>query len=237
MLGTLAQQGNEKAASNLVAFALGPEPQIAENATEVLADIDDAGIYKAVHRRKAAEGHRSAIMALASWDDPGSADLLESIAKSEALGDEAQLSAKAALNQLRMISNSGGNETVLRILSGEGQQDNDIEWALKVSMHRKLPGSLDILKKRLLAAEDRFTSNYADWMSEPSRSKAKAADNLQKVFAESFWTQTVDYYFDEILIAYSKMGGQPTDMQHARLKALGYSGNPKARLAELLGKD
>jgi len=234
MLGVLFSQGNRNAADGLVGIALGSDPTASSDATSILIENDDAGEYKTVYIRRAGDGDGNAISALGRWTDPEIARLLEKIAKSRKDDPEISIPADRALEQLRKLSAPDWPETVTKVITRQSSQDYYINWALQVAGDRNLPGLLDLLRRRLAVAEDKYVQRFADWTEGPAPFTKRDPASLRTMMAKTSRIQDVDWYYDEVLIKYAKVGGELNELQQARLQAHGYTGDFKKRLSEIM---
>jgi len=72
-------------------------------------------------------------------------------------------------------------------------------------------------------------------MSVPPEKYASAS--FTREFSNTFSINDTDWYFDDLLLAYKKLGGTLNNLEKERLQTLGYLGDPQKRLAELLASE
>jgi len=90
------------------------------------------------------------------------------------------------------------------------------------------------LRSRLDATERQCKEFYKGFFNADEGEDISNRAAYDHSFADSFMVSQVDRFFDDALIALSRVGGKLSDLEIRRLQALGYWGDPAGRLAELL---
>jgi hypothetical protein len=232
VLGILMEEGERRAAEPLRRLCEDRDSGVAGLALEILAQRDIECLYRDLYSRKAAEGEYAAMAALTLHPNDGSRSLLAALSRKWT--DSRAAGAKLALRQTDMLMANDWPTSIGRIISQPGRGElEDTTWALAVARNRA-PQDLS-----------RWARNRID------RTLAKARQMRQEVAVDAGQRgielsafdrdlrsagsipEIQDPFFDDVLVALYRIGGELSESERARLRTFGYVGDPAQRLKEL----
>jgi hypothetical protein len=240
VLGILRGGGDKEAESLLIRLSEDGDERIASEAVGNLASTDDQGVHRVLYRRKAQAGVTKAIRELPYWPDPETSTTLRGILAALPQGKQQpaygiRLAAENALQRIGLLESAAGQREVLAIIEDHKKDSRSTPWALRAARVNSLSGALDAMRRRL----DAGLQNATDTIE---RERASALRSLELPSLSNEFTQTTtrlhseDQYFDEVLLAYSQMGGKLSPPEQKRLEYFGYACDPRKRLAELMAE-
>jgi hypothetical protein len=147
--------------------------------------------------------------------------------------EQANLSflAKEGLARLAILQSPDRDaklDAILQSTYGESSRDSEgihrQEWALREIEIAPTANTLDLLQKRLdsgSVAAKRFAESFGRTLDSTTR---------------GFTHATGDEFYDQVLLAYQRLGGSLTEELQRRLIHFGYMGNPEERLQQMLNQ-
>jgi len=236
LLGILACKGRKNAEGALLSLASASNPPSHE-ALHALYTSDDSGQYRVLYLSRCSDVSLDALRMVGMWVDPRTTDLMGELIRKypgqEFPACEIRGEAEQAMRQIEILTSPDWASQLLPILSGEKHDRfNWTEWAMRTAKMRGMPNLTDIYRKRLDRGEERIRrwerTLIEEGISTPENS-------YKRQFLEAYVLHEADdTSFDDVLIAYSELGGKLSDLEQRRLRFFGYACDPKQRLEELL---
>jgi len=225
----LTQAGRRGAEETLVRLAFWNEDSISNMAAYQLSVIDVIGAHRDLFIALAKRGTPVGIQALSKWADSGTVSLIQqlyeqakvTIDSGNSAGGTVFYSAEETLRKYEVLLSSDWQVRLQQKIEDPSAEPLDqAEWAMDVAKAKALPGLSDALRKRI------------DTDLRKGRSINPQLD--QEYISNESPFALGDQWHDPALILYSEIGGRLTDLDKGRLNYLGYLGDPKKRLEELL---
>lgn len=238
-LGILAEEGYTRATGVLVEIAAAGHDPWSHRATEALVRADSDGVHRSIYWNKARQGNYAAVQALGDWVDTSSVRVLEEIqTRARSLSDGVLAGfARESLEHIGILSSPNWVQALEPMLVVRGSKfERSFAWALRVAARRSMPGLATLLRVRLDHSENEFRQSMCAYFDISPESDLSGVKPYVDGFTHGFLFTQADAFFDDVLIAFARLGGQLTELERGRLQALGYLGDPKDRLAELLAE-
>lgn len=232
-LGILLQAGLPEASETLVQATKTRDSAVSQKAIETIADFGSLTRHRDILIPAAFEGHIPAIQAL------GRDGSIENISRLETLVSTleksplpglwyAVMEAQEALEKARILGQQEWNALLLDIIVTQG--GHKVPWVLKVIETQPIEGIDLAFRDFLQKAEHReieFLRNAPgfDQRHNPTEDLICSIDLSDH-----------QSYYDDVLLAYSKLGAKLSSLQKARLEYFGMLGDPKELLRIQLSK-
>jgi hypothetical protein len=233
----VAQTGSRSAKDAMYALTTDRDARISDVALSGVGDTDTEGAHRSLYWSKSKEGSETAFEIASRWLDQGTiAHMKEflSIPK-DALYPQGQwrASAERVLKRLDILASPTWQTDLESILSTtEGESYSGFVWAIQVAKHKDPNWLKPILQNRIRAGIGEAKSTLARLPKE-----SRKAFEEQFISSPQFGNLTRDPYYDDVLVAYSEIGGTLDDLVRGRLQTFGYACDPKERLTELLSEN
>jgi hypothetical protein len=232
VLEHLAKSGRQEAEQSLHSIAKGTG-DMADLALDALHAADSTGKYRSLYLERCRQGNFVGLNAVADHPDPEIQVALMDIEKSnpgkEFEPHNRRLAAKDSLEKCKLLeSPDAGDRLKALIRDPESAMPQWFEWALRAASVRRVPELAETLQARLLAAEKKAE----EFRKEFVETSPRVAEQVP--LETDLRSGGGDLRYDDVLVAYWKLGGILNDFQKRRLYAYGYLGDPKERLAEVL---
>lgn len=235
LLGELAREGVARAEASLVQLARAVDDDTRNAAVGVLFPADREGLHRELYREGFEKGLGNAVHAVSLWPDPPAVARMRALAADP----EADLrgSARMVLDFYDVLLADDAPARLERLIA---VVDGDVEWwtpwALEAAAVRRLPGLKDALRKRLdeneRLARARFRESYPGLPPDLA-----ARPPFEEVYPKGDGGHAIfDPCHDQVLLAYLRAGGEPTELERRRLRHHGYLVDPRERLAEILNE-
>jgi hypothetical protein len=243
LLSVLAAQHQKEAENQLLALAQNSKDSLSVAALHYLIEADFEGAHRDLYLTKSREGSFASISALegiSRWMDGVAVEVMKGIVatNSDATFPESEFKGRAEENLQKAEILMGGNaETaLLEILQNrESPHRQWTLWSLYVARARQLPGLLPALRQRLDGSEAKAKSLEQKTESFITGLGRTDPGGFEFQFVASAKVDGMpDQHFDELLVAYSELGGALTDLEKGRLRTFGYLGDAKDKLQELM---
>jgi hypothetical protein len=237
-LGILAREGNDPAILELAKVAHDAQGTLATRAIDTLARSGRMERQLPLMVQAAFGGNVLAIDAL-GYD--GSIEnvsrlkvMVNTLEKSVIPHHEwALIAAASALEQVEALQRPDWPKLVIEILSGsDDSHARWFPWALNVAEARKPEGAVVVLQDYLQGAETR----ELDSLRGLSNLTLAPPPDPETALVSSIDLASHQYYYDEVLLAYYKLGGQLSTRQRARLVYFGMIGDPLEALKVQLSR-
>jgi hypothetical protein len=232
-LGILLQAGLPEALETLVKATKSGDGQISKKAIETIAEFGSLKRHLDVLLPAAVEGNIPAIQAL------GHDGSIESVSRLETLVSTlensplpemgyAVMEAQEALENARILGQQEWKALLLDIVVNQG--GHKVPWVLKVMETRTIEGIDVALRDYLRRSEQLEIKFLRDVPGFDQR------HNPMDYLVTSIKLSDHQSYYDDVLLAYSKLGGSLSSLQKARLEHFGMLGDPKELLRIQLSK-
>jgi hypothetical protein len=222
VLRILAQAGRPAALQTLHDIASSEVSDRGRLALAELGQADRDGAYRALYWKRCEEGVLEGYEAASNWPDPTTIKVMERITvfaagKPDPWPDCAWM-AKETIAKVQILINpaSDGLEKLLK----DPKDNLSTSWAIRAGRFSKYPKLEEILRARLDAGLE--------------EGKQSGSWELTHV-TDGHLGSISDHDFDEVLVAFSELGGKLSDWESQRLRHFGYACDPKQRLNELVG--
>jgi len=144
-----------------------------------------------------------------------------------------RLTAEEALAKTRLVSSAVGQTEILRIIEEYARDSPSTGWALRAAELNALDGTLPAMRKRLDADEAKARGHLDD-IRIRALGSLELPEAVRELVTSTTLVQREDEFYDDVLVAFARMGGILTPFEQQRLRTFGYACDPKERLAELV---
>jgi hypothetical protein len=236
-LGILLEEEFPAAKEPLLRLTEDRDHNLAEQALHALSKCDPEGRHRDLYLRKAKAMTHAAIEAIGVWGGPGERALLSRLHESwKASNFLEQYVADQEMRHLDLLGSNDWRDRLSGILvDTAGNESRHVPWAIAAARLRD-PDSLRGWLRNRLDRSLQLAEAECREMQAISRARGvEGPPEFKSTFASEPDIPGIgDLYFDDVLVAYYRIGGKLSRQEAARLTTFGYLGDPLPRVNALM---